>query len=257
MSKNNVNQTINKIESTEVATPNGTVTVEPTIQAVNRDVYNEYTKELTTLVTTVRTSSLELARLFTEMDERKVLDFATDEQDNGHAVRFQTMSAYAEAVLGINLSDRQLSDYKKVINKFGVKQSDGKYTLDDKYKKFGFSALEIISRKCKTADDFDKVLAMYRLSSNMSDNKMKLAIKEIDDKDKDNSNDTKDNEKKDTSKELKETKKELDEATSKLETVNNVVKGYEVYMKEIRDIATKENYTKLVEYLDKWKLATK
>lgn len=255
--KNNINQEIKKQESTVVATPNGKVEVEATTVQVTRDIYDTYTKQLANICNTVRTSSLELARLFTEMDERKVLDFATDEKDNGHAVRFQSMSAYAEAVLGLNLSDRQLSDYKKVIHKFGTKQEDGTYTLEEKFKSYGFSALEIISRKCEKKEDFDKVLALYQLSSNMSDARIKLAIKSKDNEDKDS--EEKDNDKskepeKTTSEQLKETKKELETTKEKLELMTNSNDGGMVHLRDILKLAQENKCQPILDYYRKWKL---
>ena len=262
MSKNNVNGTINKQESTVVTTPNGNVQIEPTTAQVSRETYDSYTKQLATICNAVRTSSLEIARLFTEMDERKVLDFAIDDKDNGHAVRFQSMSTYAETVLGLNLSDRQLNDYKKVIHKFGTRQEDGTYTLEDKFKVYGFSALEIISRKCEKKEDFDKVLALYQLSSNMSDSKIKLAIKDKDNesKDKDNESKDKDNESKDkvaeksASEQLKDTKKELEDTKVKLEKMTNANDGGLGHLQDILRIAEENNYKPIIDYYKKWKL---
>lgn len=257
--KNNIKQEINKQQATEVATPNGTVTVEPTLKPIDRAVYDEYTKELTTICNTVRTSSIDLARIFTEMDERKVLDFATDEKDGGHAVRFQSLSTYAETVLGIELSDRQLSDYKKVVHKFGTKQEDGTYTLEDKFKSYGFTALEVISRKCETKEDFDKVLTLYQLTSNMSVKKLKDTInaKDNEGKEPNTGNEAKEPKKepkKDTSQELKETKKELEDVKQKLELANNSNDGGMVHLRDILKLAQDNRCQPILDYYTKWKL---
>lgn len=262
MSKNNVNQTINKVSpSTEVANDNTPITgtVEPT-NKVSRETYEEYTKTLVSIVSTVKKSSLEYARLFTEMDERKVIEFERDDKDDERAVRFASLSDYCEAVLGITLSDKQLADYKKVIHKFGVRNDNGTYTLEDKFNDYGFSALEIISRHCTTKDDFDKVIALYGITSNMSNMKIKASISAIEDKDKEDATPNEDESKakepkEDTKAKLKETAKALEETKEKLEKANNAKAGYISFLKDIYAMADKANNKEILDYYEKWKIA--
>lgn len=261
MSKNNVNQTIDKVApSTEVSSDNTPIkgTVETT-NKVSRETYEQYTKTLVSIVSTVKKSSLEYARLFTEMDERKVIEFEPDDKDGERAVRFASLSDYCEAVLGITLSDKQLADYKKVIHKFGVRNDNGTYTLEDKYTDYGFSALEIISRHCTTKDDFDKVIALYGITSNMSNMKIKASISAIEDKDKEDTNpkdeDKPKETKEDTKTKLKETERALEETSEKLEKANNAKAGYISFLKDIYAMAEKANNTEILDYYKKWKIA--
>lgn len=138
MSKNNVNQTINKVAPT-VKDDNGKVTVEPTTK-VSVDLYNDYKERLTAIYTSVKRSALDTAKLFTEMDERKVLDY------EGEGKRYSSLSAFAEEELGIDLSDKQLATYKRITQNYGVRKEDGTYSIDDKFYLYGIEKLDIIWR---------------------------------------------------------------------------------------------------------------
>ena len=138
MSKNNVNQTINEVAPT-VKDDNGKVTVEPTTK-VSVDLYNDYKERLTAIYTSVKRSALDTAKLFTEMDERKVLDY------EGEGKRYSSLSAFAEEELGIDLSDKQLATYKRITQNYGVRNEDGTYSIDDKFYLYGIEKLDIIWR---------------------------------------------------------------------------------------------------------------
>lgn len=138
MSKNNVNQTINEVKATVEPTENK-IAIEPT-NKVSVDVYNDYKERLTAIYTSVKRSALDTAKLFTEMDERKVLDY------DGEGKRYSSLSAFAEEELGIDLSDKQLATYKRIVQNYGLRNEDGTYTIEDKFYNYGIEKLDIIWR---------------------------------------------------------------------------------------------------------------
>lgn len=214
MSKNNVNQTINEVKATTQADTDNKVSIETT-KAVSKEVYETYRKEARNIVETVNSSAMDLARIYTEMTERKVLEYVSDDKED--KFRYANMSDFAREELGLELSERQLNDYAKVIHFYGTQLEDGTYTIDAKYSKYKLSNLEIISRgivaKKGTKANFDDFVEANGITPYTSGTILKEInnrLKGIESKDT-----TKDNTKEAT----KDTSKERDKDTIKVSEI--------------------------------------
>lgn len=156
MSKNNVNQTIEKQEAT-IEAPNNKVEVEATTK-VSKEVYEAYLNEARAVVSSVKGASVKIARVFTEMYERNILQY--DSNDEKDTTRYASMSDFAEQELDLKLTDKQLKNYIRLINIYGEKHEDGTYTIADKYNAYGIDKLDKIQRHkdFNTRNDFDEIV---------------------------------------------------------------------------------------------------
>ena len=157
MSKNNVNQTIEKQEAKTTPNTDGSVSVETT-KHVTKDVYEAYKAEAKAIVSNVKGASVKIAKVFTEMYERGVLEYESD--DNEDNVRYASMSDFAEKELDLKLTDKQLKNYVRLVNIYGEKQEDGTYTIADKFIAYGIDKLDRIQTHpdFKSRNDFDDII---------------------------------------------------------------------------------------------------
>ena len=157
MSKNNVNQTIEKQEAKVEAKDNGTVAIEPT-KHVSREVYEAYVQEAKLIVSNVKGASVKIAKVFTEMYERGVLEYDSDDKEDN--VRYTSMSDFAEKELDLKLTDKQLKNYVRLVNIYGEKQEDGTYIIADKFVAYGIDKLDRIQTHpdFKSRNDFDDII---------------------------------------------------------------------------------------------------
>ena len=156
MSKNNINQTIEKQEA-KVEAVNNKVEVEATTK-VSKEVYEAYLNEARAVVSSVKGASVKIARVFTEMYERNVLQYDTDDKQD--TTRYASMSDFAEQELDLKLTDKQLKNYVRLINIYGEKHEDGTYTIAEKYNAYGIDKLDKIQRHkdFNTRNDFDEIV---------------------------------------------------------------------------------------------------
>lgn len=157
MSKNNVNQTIEKQEAKVEAKDNGAVAIEPT-KHVSKDVYEAYKAEAKAIVSNVKGASVKIAKVFTEMYERGVLEYDSDDEND--KVRYASMSDFAEKELDLKLTDKQLKNYVRLVNIYGEKQEDGTYIIADKFVAYGIDKLDRIQTHpdFKSRNDFDAII---------------------------------------------------------------------------------------------------
>lgn len=157
MSKNNVNQTIEKQEAKVETKDNGTVAIEAT-KHVSREVYDAYVQEAKAIVSNVKGASVKIAKVFTEMYERGVLEYDSD--DKNDTVRYSSMSDFAEKELDLKLTDKQLKNYVRLVNIYGEKQEDGTYLIADKFVAYGIDKLDRIQTHpdFKSRNDFDDII---------------------------------------------------------------------------------------------------
>lgn len=157
MSKNNVNQTIEKQEAKVEAKENGAVGIEPT-KHVSKDVYEAYKAEAKAILSNVKGASVKIAKVFTEMYERDVLEYDSDDKDD--TVRYASMSDFAEKELDLRLTDKQLKNYVRLVNIYGEKQEDGTYIIADKFVAYGIDKLDRIQTHpdFKSRNDFDDII---------------------------------------------------------------------------------------------------
>lgn len=162
MSKNNVNETINKqeakVEPKLDDKGNEVVSVETT-KHVSKEVYEDYKKQAKEIVSSVKGASVKIARVFTEMYERGVLEY--DSEDENDKVRYASMSDFADKELDLKLTDKQLKNYVRLVNIYGEKQTDGTYKIDEKFNAYGIDKLDKIQRHkdFNTRNDFDAIVA--------------------------------------------------------------------------------------------------
>ena len=157
MSKNNVNQTIEKQEAKIETKDNGAVAIEPT-KHVSKEVYEAYKQEAKAIVSNVKGASVKIAKVFTEMYERGVLEYDSD--DKTDTVRYASMSDFAEKELDLKLTDKQLKNYVRLVNIYGEKQEDGTYIIADKFVAYGIDKLDRIQTHpdFKSRNDFDDII---------------------------------------------------------------------------------------------------
>lgn len=161
MSKNNVNETINKQEAKVEAKVdnkgNEIVSIEPT-KHVSKEVYETYLKEAKSIVSNVKGASVKIAKVFTEMYERGVLEYDSDDKED--TVRYASMSDFAEKELDLKLTDKQLKNYVRLVNIYGEKQEDGTYLIADKFVAYGIDKLDRIQTHpdFKSRNDFDDII---------------------------------------------------------------------------------------------------
>lgn len=161
MSKNNVNEIINKQEAkleTKVDNKgNETVSIEAT-KHVSKDVYEAYKTEAKAIVSNVKGASVKIAKVFTEMYELGVLEYDTDDKED--TVRYASMSDFAEKELDLKLTDKQLKNYVRLVNIYGEKQDDGTYIIADKFVAYGIDKLDRIQTHpdFKSRNDFDDII---------------------------------------------------------------------------------------------------
>ena len=152
-----MNEEIKKQEATIEPNKDGSVSVETT-KKVSKDVYEAYVNEAKATVSTVKGASVKIARIFTEMYERGVLEYdSEDEKDN---VRYASLSDFAEKELDLKLTDKQLKNYVRLVNIYGEKQEDGTYLIADKYTAYGIDKLDKLQRHkdFQTRNDFDAIV---------------------------------------------------------------------------------------------------
>lgn len=221
--KNNTNNEVKKMEAT-VKDNNGTVIVEKTPN-VSRETFDSYVEQIGTIYSNSRRSALELARLYTEVEERKVLDYVSN--DDKDTTRYSNVKDFARDLFGMELSDKQLNTYRRVVHKFGTRLEDGSYTIEPIFYLYGVEKLDIIGRseKVKTKDsfnDFVNALGVYPEMSrqaiidvvNQSNGKAIEDKKTKDDKPKDKT--PKDNIKVEETEQYKEVVAKVESATSEI-----------------------------------------
>lgn len=155
--ENNAKQEITKQESKTTPNADGSVTVETT-KHVSKEVYEDYKKQAKDIVSSVKGASVKIARVFTEMYERGVLEYDSDDEND--KVRYASMSDFADKELDLKLTDKQLKNYVRLVNIYGEKQADGTYRIDEKYNAYGIDKLDKIQRHkdFNTRNDFDAIV---------------------------------------------------------------------------------------------------
>lgn len=232
MSKNNVNETINKQKAT-VETKvdnkgNETVTIEAT-KHVSRDVYEAYKAEAKAIVSNVKGASVKIAKVFTEMYERGVLEYETDDKED--KFRYASMSDFAEKELDLKLTDKQLKNYVRLVNIYGEKQEDGTYTIADKFVAYGIDKLDRIQTHpdFHSRADFDDIIKSTGINPFTSATDIRTILGRLKDKDYD--------------KKLEDKKQEAEdkkqERITKEEKLNAEVSKLTEDIKEERDLSDK------------------
>lgn len=154
---NNAGQEIAKQEATTTPNTDGSITVENT-KHVSKEVYEDYKKQAKEIVSSVKGASVKIARVFTEMYERGVLEYESDDEND--KLRYASMSDFAEKELDLKLTDKQLKNYVRLVNIYGEKHADGTYKIDEKYNAYGIDKLDKIQRHkdFNTRNDFDTIV---------------------------------------------------------------------------------------------------
>ena len=155
--ENNAKQEITQQETKTTPNADGSVTVETT-KHVSKEVYEDYKKQAKDIVSSVKGASVKIARVFTEMYERGVLEYDSDDEND--KVRYASMSDFADKELDLKLTDKQLKNYVRLVNIYGEKQADGTYRIDEKYNAYGIDKLDKIQRHkdFNTRNDFDTIV---------------------------------------------------------------------------------------------------
>ena len=226
MSKNNVNQTIEKQEAKVEAKDNGAVAIEAT-KHVSKDVYEAYKAEAKAIVSNVKGASVKIAKVFTEMYERGVLEYDSD--DKNDTVRYASMSDFAEKELDLKLTDKQLKNYVRLVNIYGEKQEDGTYIIADKFVAYGIDKLDRIQTHpdFKSRNDFDAIIKSTGINPFTSASDIRAILGRIKDADYDKKLEDK--------KQEQEDKKQ--ERTSKEEKLNAEVTKLTEDIKEERELS--------------------
>ena len=232
MSKNNVNETINKQEAKVEAKVdnkgNETVSIEAT-KHVSKDVYEAYKAEAKAIVSNVKGASVKIAKVFTEMYERGVLEYDSDDKED--TVRYASMSDFAEKELDLKLTDKQLKNYVRLVNIYGEKQEDGTYLIADKFVAYGIDKLDRIQTHpdFKSRNDFDDIIKATGINPFTSASDIRAILGRIKDADYD--------------KKLEDKKQEAEdkkqERTTKEEKLNAEVSKLTEDIKEERDLSDK------------------
>lgn len=224
MSKNNVNETINKQEAKVEAKVdnkgNETVSIEPT-KHVSKEVYETYLKEAKSIVSNVKGASVKIAKVFTEMYERGVLEYDSD--DKNDTVRYASMSDFAEKELDLKLTDKQLKNYVRLVNIYGEKQEDGTYLIADKFVAYGIDKLDRIQTHpdFHSRADFDAIIKATGINPFTSATDIRAILGRIKDADYDKKLEDKKQEQKDKKQE-RTTKEE--KLTNEVNTLKEGIK---------------------------------
>ena len=184
-----------KVETKVDIKDNEVVSVETT-KKVSKDVYETYLQEAKSIVSNVKGASIKIAKVFTEMYERGVLEYDSDDEND--KVRYASMSDFAEKELDLKLTDKQLKNYVRLVNIYGEKQEDGTYKIDDKFLPYGIDKLDRIQThpEFKTRNDFDDIIKSTGINPFTSASNIRAILGRIKDADYD--------------KKLKEKKQEAD-----------------------------------------------
>ena len=214
MSKNNVNQEINKQEA-KVEAKDNKVAIEPT-KHVSKDVYEAYKAEAKAIVSNVKGASVKIAKVFTEMYERGVLEYDSD--DKNDTVRYASMSDFAEKELDLKLTDKQLKNYVRLVNIYGEKQEDGTYVIADKFIAYGIDKLDRIQTHpdFKSRNDFDDIIKSTGINPFTSASDIRAILGRIKDADYDKKLEDKAKEKEATTTERKSKEEKLTADVEKL-----------------------------------------
>ena len=216
MSKNNVNQTIEKQEAKVEAKDNGAVAIEPT-KHVSKDVYEAYKAEAKAIVSNVKGASVKIAKVFTEMYERGVLEYDSDDEND--KVRYASMSDFAEKELDLKLTDKQLKNYVRLVNIYGEKQEDGTYVIADKFIVYGIDKLDRIQTHpdFKSRNDFDAIIKSTGINPFTSASDIRAILGRIKDADYDKKLEDKKQEQETNKQERKSKEEKLAADVEKLE----------------------------------------
>ena len=219
MSKNNVNETINKQEAKVEAKVdnkgNETVSIEAT-KHVSKEVYETYLKEAKSIVSNVKGASVKIAKVFTEMYERGVLEYETDDKED--KFRYASMSDFAEKELDLKLTDKQLKNYVRLVNIYGEKQEDGTYTIADKFVAYGIDKLDRIQTHpdFHSRADFDAIIKATGINPFTSATDIRAILGRLKDKDYDKKLEDKKQEAEDKKQERTTKEEKLNAEVSKL-----------------------------------------
>lgn len=163
---NNVGQSIEKLGAKETTEVGETVSIESPTK-VTKEQYEAIVTKGQTIVKALLSNQLELAVFCVENDENMAYKVPTTETG---AQKYNDVSEWLNAEFGISKTMKTIGAYAKVIHIFGIKDKDGHYMLDEKYKKYSIQKLDEIQRlpDFKTRTDLEKLEAESGIYPEMS-----------------------------------------------------------------------------------------